>query len=140
MVSLNGCNTRTHSFCRFCTTSSVGVSCNPLWLVATISSNVKFLLNRMSFFYQEFENLRIFTCLWHPAWSPPPGRLGPLEQPSIWLRPHKGERIPIRDGGRGVWGGSDRCLRRNINYHKLDINFFINYFLMILSAATHCPL
>ena len=26
------------------------------------------------------------------------GRLGSLEQPPMWLRPHKGERIPIRDG------------------------------------------
>ena len=29
------------------------------------------------------------------------GRLGSLEQPPMWLRPHKGERIPIRDGGVG---------------------------------------
>ncbi len=28
-------------------------------------------------------------------------RLGSLEQPPMWLRPHKGERIPIRDGGAG---------------------------------------
>ncbi len=53
MVSLNGCNTSTHSFCRFCTTSSVGVSCSLLWLVATISSNVKFLLNFI-IFYRNF--------------------------------------------------------------------------------------
>ena len=29
-------------------------------------------------------------------------RLGALEQPSIWLRPHKGERIP--HSRRGSWG------------------------------------
>ena len=66
MVSLNGCNTRTHNFCRFCTTSSVGVSCNLLWLVATISSNVKFLLNRISShsFYRRFRRfLRFLSCL-----------------------------------------------------------------------------
>ena len=28
------------------------------------------------------------------------GRLGSLEQPLVWLRPHKGERIPICDGGQ----------------------------------------
>ena len=28
------------------------------------------------------------------------GRLGSLEQPPMWLRPHKGERIPIRNGGQ----------------------------------------
>ena len=32
------------------------------------------------------------------------GRLGSLEQPSMWLRPHKGERIPIRDGGQAGVG------------------------------------
>ena len=32
------------------------------------------------------------------------GRLGPLEQPPMWLRPHKGERIPIRDGGQAGVG------------------------------------
>ena len=31
--------------------------------------------------------------------SSPSGRLGSSEQPPAWLRPHKGERIPIRDGG-----------------------------------------
>ncbi len=41
-------------------TASLGVSCSLLWLVATISSNVKFLLNFITIFYQEFENLRIF--------------------------------------------------------------------------------
>ena len=32
------------------------------------------------------------------------GRLGSLEQPPMWLRPHKGERIPIRDGGQAGVG------------------------------------
>ena len=35
-------------------TASVGVSCNPLWLVATISSNVKFLLNFITFIVNFF--------------------------------------------------------------------------------------
>ncbi len=32
------------------------------------------------------------------------GRLGSSEQPPMWLRPHKGERIPIRDGGQAGVG------------------------------------
>ena len=31
---------------------------------------------------------------------PPFGRLGSLEQPPVWLRPHKGEQISICDGGQ----------------------------------------
>ena len=37
------------------------------------------------------------------------------------------QRGPLLPGG-GVWGGSDRCLRRNINYHKLDIYFSLIIF------------
>ena len=37
------------------------------------------------------------------SWLPSFWRLGPSEQPSVWLRPHKGERIPHlrRRLGRG---------------------------------------
>ena len=31
---------------------------------------------------------------------PPFGRLWSLEQPPVWLRPHKGEQISICDGGQ----------------------------------------
>ena len=58
-VSLNGCNTRTQSFCRFCTTASLGVSCSPRWLVATISSNVKFLLSRIFLFNRNYHELNM---------------------------------------------------------------------------------
>ena len=41
------------------------------------------------------------------------GRLGSLEQPPMWLRPHKGERIPIRDGGQAGVGLSPALLGRS---------------------------
>ena len=41
------------------------------------------------------------------------GRLGSLEQPPMWLRPHKGERIPIRDGGQAGVGLSPSLLERS---------------------------
>ena len=41
------------------------------------------------------------------------GRLGSLEQPPMWLRPHKGERIPIRDGEQPGVGLSPSLLERS---------------------------
>ena len=61
--------------------------------------------------------------------SSPSGRLGSSEQPPAWLRPHKGERIPIRDGGHSgeVLIPVDHTLHEGFVDHDLQACFFTDH-------------